>query len=248
METQNKGLFAIILVIVKNFFSPKPDDVFTDVINSKKHVWVIFAGIYVLLSALAIMLILSGQIMGMIRSLFGTDFGREFLADIGGRNVINQVMREIMPYGGLFGSGLLLGIISFVVLSGCIKLLCNFKKLDVCFISVMNIVSLSLIIYNAAMLVAIIFSFFFIQFSIILIVVGAIGSLIMLYNGIQKVISLNSNSFWAFLIINALHIIIIALIAGRLLSAVLSGAVENIGTVIEDMLWGGGGGFDDFWW
>ena len=241
METQNKELYADIFTSVKKVFSPKPDDAFADIINSKNRSWLIILGIYVLLSALALMLILSGQIMGAVRSLLSTALLREFLYDMGGRNVINQMLRKIMPYGGLFGTGLLLGLVSFAVLSGCVKLFCLVKKLDLCFITVMNIVSVSLIIYIAAMFAGIIFGFFFVQFSIILIVAVAIGSLIMLYYGIQKIMPSDSSPFWSFLIINAVHIIVIALIGVGLFSAVLSGAIENMGGVIEDMFW------DSYW-
>ena len=118
-----------------------------------------------------------------------------------------------------------MAIISFAVLSGCIKLLYVIYKQDVSIITVMNLVSSSVFIFSAAMLIAIFFSFFFVQLSMVLLVIGAIGSLIMLFIGFQKAASFDLSPLWAFLGINAINIIIISIIGGQLLSSVFGEVV-----------------------
>ena len=59
------------LNILKKTLSPKPDDVITEAIYSKNHIWAVFGGLYVLLSAFAMMWIFEGLIKGSLRAMLG---------------------------------------------------------------------------------------------------------------------------------------------------------------------------------
>ena len=211
------------LNVLKKTFSSKPDNAVTEAINSKKHIWAVFGGIYVLLSSFAMMWIFESLVKASLRAILGQ-----------AGNMASGILKEIMPYGGLFGTGLLLAAISLAVLSGCIKVLYVIFKQDVSFATVMNLVSSSLLIMSASMLAAIIFSFSFFQFSIMLIAVGAVGSLIMLHNGIQKAAPFSISPLWAFLGINAVNIIVVFLIGEQLLSSVIG---EAIGKLLGSTSW-----------
>ena len=214
------------LNVLKKIFSPNPDDALQAAIDSKNHIWAVFGGLYVLFSSFAMMWIIEALIMQAIRAAAGPFAG-----------FVRTGVRDLMPYGELFGTGFLLATITFAVLSGCIKLLYRVSRQDLSFVAVMNLVASSLFIFSAAMLAAVFFSFFFVQLSVLLIVTGAIGSLIMLYNGIQKTAPYNANRFWIFLGINAVTIIIVSFFGMQMLSTLIGRVVENII----------GGGLDFFW-
>lgn len=211
--------------VVKKIFSSNPDSALQKAIYSKNNIWVVFGGFYVLLSSFAMMCIVEAIAIETIRAAIGPLAG-----------IARIAIREFFPYGELFGIGFLLAVITFAVLSGCVKLLyCVFKQ-GFSFAAVMNLVSVSLFIYSAAMLAAIFFSVFFVQLSALLLVIGTIGSHIMLYIGIQKTAPVNKNLLWFFLGINTVTHIIAYFFAVQLLSALMNRVVENILM----------GGFDSF--
>jgi len=175
-------IFDIFLLTIKKLFSTKPQEAVSAASNSNTHVWALLAALNIVIVGFSVMAIPTG----IIKSSLGM-FG----------GFMSSAINEILPFGMLFGCGIAVAAISFFLMSGSIRILFAAHKLDVTFLQVLNLAAASYLISSVAAVAAILFSLFFAQLSILLVVIGAIGGVIMLYVGIQKTASFTSSPVWS---------------------------------------------------
>jgi len=163
---------------------------------------------------------LFGEIMGAMGGLMGGFGGL-----LGGFNVN-------LPLGPFFGYGLLGAIVSFALWACCVKGIFAISKVDVPFVKVLNLTAVSLLPAAIAGVAAVLFSFFYSPASIILVVAGLIGNIIVLYVGLNQSAQFPKSPFWLFLIAYIVCLIIMALVTQKLVEL----AMESVGNIMERRL------------
>jgi len=88
----------------------------------------------------------------------------------------------------------------------------------------MNLVSASLLPLTAACVLAVVFSFFFVQLSVLLVVVGWLVSVLLMYKGVRDAAELSSSAFWGFIAVQAVDLIVVYFAASKIIGSVVSGA------------------------
>ena len=224
---------ADLAEVFKKFFSPNPQESVTKAASSNTHIWAIFASINILLAGLAFMLIPGLFLRGIIMDEIG---GLGSLGGLGG--MVSRAVNELIPFGRFFGGGLLLSLVSFAILCGGTKCIFAILKVNVSFVKVMNLVSVSLLFSSAALAAAILFNFFLMEFSILLLLIGCLGSIVMLYSGIQREAAGKAGPFWLYIALNAINAIVFALICRQI---IISAMIAMMGAGMGMM--GGMGGF-----
>ncbi len=148
-------------------------------------------------------------------------------AILGGAHVLITALLflSLVRTGSVFGWGLLIGVLSFCILSGCVKGIFAVCKREFPFTSVMNLIASSLTFFTASAAVACIFSFFFIEFSFLLVFTGILGSAFMLYTEIQTTAGGNPFLFWMVTATYIVNTSILFLVGQRALSSLLFGAL-----------------------
>ena len=184
VQPQPSPLATDLVATLKKFFTVYPQDAVDTAANSKSHIWIIFASISVLFGALSIMLTPSGLVGGALSFI----------------------------YGPLFGYGLLYSVVSFFILAGCIKLIYAVSKVDVSFVSVLNLVSSSLMFSTVFSILAILFSFFLPTASILFSLSGSLGTLALLYIGFKSAATFERSPILIFIVSYAAHSFIISTI------------------------------------
>lgn len=198
------------VAVIRGTLATKPQDAAIIAINSTAHTWAILGGVNILIAALAFMLI-PGE---LIKGMFGD-----------GGGYLGSSINDVMPFGALFGGGLLLALVSFAVKSVCVKGVYAIYSSEVSFVKVMNLVSWSQLVSSIATAGAIIFSFILAPVSLMLVFLGIIGSAVMLYTGIQKAASFKSSPFWAFLCVYAIDMIVLYLVGRPVIESILREAL-----------------------
>jgi len=230
---QQSPLVADGIGTIKKFLSPDPTESTKFAVGSRVHSWVIVAGLSILISALATML-LPGGIMAMFANsmmkaaggMFGAAMPRISAGDINSE----------MPLGAFFGYGLLGAAISFILWSVAIKLVYQFSKINIPFPTVMNLVAASTLPSAVTAAAAIILCFFFAQASILLVLVGAVANVVLLYIGLTQSAQFEKSPFWFFLGAYAVCTIVMYFVIQW-----ISGMIMDVS--IGDLF----GGFGGFW-
>ena len=198
VQTAPSPLAIDLAASFKQFFSADPQNALNTAISSKAHLWAILGTANILFIALTILLIPSGFLGG----LYGMG-------------------------GAFFGYGFLIALISFFALTGGVKVIFTANKINISFVSVLNIVSVSLMISSLGYVAAILFSFFFPTASLLFVYIGIFGSIAMLYVGIQKAAQFAKSPFWLFVVTYAVNMIIIFLIVYLIIMSLISRAAAT---------------------
>ena len=184
VQSQPSPLAADLVKTLKSFFSVYPQDAVENAANSKTHIWSILAAFSILIGALNIMLVPSGVAGGALSFI----------------------------YGALFGYGLLYSAVSFFLLAGCIKLIYAVSKVDVSFISVLNLVSASFMFSAILSILAILFSFFLPSASVIFSLAGSLGTLAMLYIGFKTAATFERSPIMIFIVSYTAYLFVLSTI------------------------------------
>jgi hypothetical protein len=200
------------LKAVKQIFSNKPQDAIVTAINTRAHIWVFFLAIYIAIMGLAGMLILPRLIMS---------FWDMVLSDIGGFFSM-WGLYGLMPPGPMFGISTAAAAIAFFSLITVVRLLFSIYKMQISFLTVLNLVAVSLSVFSFAAAAAIVFGLFSIELSVLLLFIGLLGSIVILYIGIQKAASFTSSPFWLFMIVYSIQIAVVMDIMKKMISELIS--------------------------
>jgi len=215
-------IFKDSIDIGKKFFSSDPAESLKVAAGSKSHNWAIIAGVGVLLSALALMLV-PGGIM-----LYFENLGRSMY-----RVSISDIFSE-MPLAAMFGFGLLGSIIMYFLWASCVKVVYAISKVDIPFLTVLNITAVSLLPSAVTCVVAILFGFFFAPASILLVIVGAVANLLLLYHGVNNTGQFQKSPFWLITASYAICTVILYVLITQLSAAVMNLAYGGYGYSIFD--------------
>jgi hypothetical protein len=212
-----------MMASLKAFFSATPQASVTSAANSFSHIWIVFACANVLFGALALMLIPVGILKSFAKA--SVDAMRLQYAGYSWYSAaeVEEILREalaeayaqievMIPYGKMFGIGLLLALVSFGVVLGGVMIMNALYKTQLSFVKAINMVSAALIISTITLAAAVLFSFFLYQVSLVMLLVGILGSMFMLYDMIKKVIPNERGVFWWYLGIQLANILMFYLI------------------------------------
>ena len=207
-------IFTNFLSIIKGFFSKSPVKVVGEAAKSTGMEWIILSAI----SVLSLALTLEINAMQLLNSILGSASGL-----VGG----------FLKFGPLFLCGLLIGIITYFLVSGAIfgavKLI--FKK-NVNFISVLNLVGAATLPLSCAYIINMLLGFLWIGFIFVFFTVGTVATAVLLYVGIQKLDKLEKSPFWIYNAIWGIAVLVITII----ISVAISIAVKNaVGSALSSL-------------
>ena len=151
-----------------------------------------------------------------------------------------KMMSEAFPGGKLFGSGLLLFAIYGGVFVVGLKIVLVLYKATGSFIDIAKSIGAAFFPMVAAVIAAIIFSFFLYQVSMIFLVFGGIVSTLLLYASFKKFLG-KDDVVWVFAIVFTLAVAIVFLVAGSLMQDVMQsliggavmGGLNQVGKSVE---------------
>ena len=178
--------------------------------------WVLYAFINVLLTAILFMLVPGRSLVSYVIGL-SSQFGSPSSA-----SQIGLLIRQIddaLPLGGLFGYGLLVSTASYAVTVIGIKCVYEIHKLNVSLLSILNFVSISLMVSSVIYVFAILFAIIYAPISLLLLMVAAAGNAILTYNGFRKAAPYDKRMFWTFLAANAIKSAIVFMIINAIFNS-----------------------------
>lgn len=211
-------IFKDFLNVIKGFFSKNTVKTVGDEAKSTGMEWIILAAISVLTLALA----LAVNAKQILDSLLGAASGF-----VGG---------YIYKFGPLFLCGLIIGVVTYFLMSGVIfasmKLI--FKK-NVNFVSVLNLVAAASLPLSCVYVINILLGFIWTGFIFVLFTVGTVSSAVLLYVGIQKLDKLESSPFWIYNavwgIVVAVIVIIISVAVSMAVKSAIGSAMNSLGSL-----------------
>jgi hypothetical protein len=211
-----------MMAAIKQFFSATPQASAMTAANSFSHTWIVFACANVLLAGLGFLLMVQGAFKSVIRSIALLMVGEiksyswtgdheyytraEILAEV--RKVNSELIGEL-PNGSFFLIGMLLAIVALAIVVGGVMIMNSVYRANLSFVKTLNMASSALIINTVTLAVAIIFSFFWVQFSFFLLFVGVLGSMFMIYDAVRKLIPTEKGTFWFYLGIQVVNAVLV---------------------------------------
>ncbi|MCL2803537.1 MAG: hypothetical protein FWD29_06250 [Micrococcales bacterium] len=125
---------------------------------------------------------------------------------------VGESVREAIPYGPLFGYGLVCSLVSYFLMCVLVKALYAMFRKPVPFMAVLNIVSSALLVSTLVAVAAILTCLLFPPLSMFLLAIGVVGFTVSLYVGIQHGAQFaGASPFWAFLGMFATYSIVLTL-------------------------------------
>jgi hypothetical protein len=204
-ETENKPASANLVTEGKSFLaafcSKEPVSSIDQSLKSNSFIWAILLAAFVVFGALGTLLIP----MNFMRITSGEAW---------------KMMSAAFPGWKLLGSGLLLFAIYGGVFIVGLKIVLVLYKASGSFIDILKSVGAAFFPMVAALIVAIIFSFFLYQASMLVLVFGGIVSTLLLYASFKKFLG-KDDVVWAFAIVFTLAVAIVFLVAGSLMKDVM---------------------------
>ena len=215
---QQNPLIADFIASFKGFLKPNPMEGADIAVNSRTHIWALFAGAYVVIVALFAMLAPSGFMRELMVGVSNAAGYKPSSKEI---REMMKVLNDSIPFGKLLGVGLLLSAASFFVTSGGLQIVYSINKQQVSFVTTMNLVSSALVFTTVGYVAGLLFTFFYATAALVLIAVGVVASTIIMYNKFKDSAPFQQSPFWGFLIVNAAHTIIIGFLSSQLLGSTL---------------------------
>ena len=194
LMTEGKSLLAACC-------SKEPVTAIVHSIKSNSLIWAILLAAFVVFGALGTLLIP----MNMMRIKSGEAW---------------KMVSEAFPGGKLFGSGLLLFAIYGLIFVAGLKIALVLYKASGSFIDIAKSIGAAFFPIIAALIIAIVFSFFLYQASVLFLAFGGIVSILLLYASFKKFLG-KDDVVWAFAIVFTLAVAIVFLVAGSLMKDVM---------------------------
>lgn len=202
-------LITDCLDCIKDFFTKEPMISVEKVINGRKYLWTILAGLNVLAASLCVAGITGNGFNQLIEKLFGS---------------YAFMMSIVEEYG--FGQMMLLffvSLISFAVMffasSACEYVFLLSVQKKTAFGDVLQITSISYFPMTIACAAAFVFSFFLLPMSAVLLIAGFIASFMLLNESAKKLAG--DVPFWRAVLNNIAHVVIAMVIISIALSIAL---------------------------
>jgi len=189
MKKEPSMLIADSIAAIKQTFSINPEKALVTALSSKSNIWITLGGLYVLLSALVLRVLL-GNIFSSFLDMFGFAGGVT-------QSLISEEISRMQNH--VFMYGIITMAIYFFALSAFIKILYTLFSIDITFTKTMDIVATSSLVASVAMAGAIIISFVSISGAYVLVLVSSIAHTIMLYRGIKKSAEFPNSPFWVYM-------------------------------------------------
>jgi len=213
-QAQQNPIVADGIGTIKKFLSPDPTAATEFAVSSQAHSWVIVAGVSILIMALALMLIPAGLI-GM--ELSGSE----------ARMAADMFHDYVISRGSLFGYGLAIFAASFFLWACLGKGVFAISKVNTPFVAVLNLTAASFLPSALAFAAAILFSFFYVQASMFVILVGAVISVVLFYTGITRAAQFQNSPFWVFTGAYAVYLLVMYFVLDQLGKNMFDGALSN---------------------
>lgn len=208
---QSSPIFRDFLNVIKGFFSKNTVKTVGDAAKSNGMEWIISASISVLTFALAVAV----NAKQIINSLLGAVSGY-----VGG---------YIYKFGPLFLFGLIIGAVTYFLMSGTIfgavKLI--FKK-NTGFVNVLNLVAAATLPLSCVYIANMLLGFIWTGFIIVLFAAGTVSVAVLLYVGIQKLDKFETSPFWAYNAVWAIVVAVIVIIVSIAVSIAVNNTVNSI--------------------
>jgi hypothetical protein len=195
------------LSILRKFFSKEPLDSVDESLNSGYQVAISFGTIFVLVSAIAPLTLISQYVSSQTR---GLGFSA---SDLG------------IPYLKLFAIGIILGAVVYGVIGLIVWLLHKIYRHDVPFTAVLNVTAVALLPSTLALIASIILGFISLYLSAFLIAAGFFLSVIFFYHGVQAIAPFDKQTFFVFSLTAAY--LVFTVVDYFLITKFYSGMLEN---------------------
>ena len=228
----DSGLIGETLGTLKTFVSKSPDAAVGRAAKSTGLSWTIFGGLSILAFMFAlptnIHQFLYSTVMGTVRKMAGA-IPSSYMSQA--RSAARQGIKQIHNWGlGLLWS-FLIGAFVFFGLSFAIYAAIKFiHKKDVKLFSVFNMVSVAALPLTCVYIVNLLIGLIWVPIAMILTGCAAVLTLILLFNGFQKLVAFEKRPTLTFAGCVGCMIVIVGIIAGIIISAKLNGLIANIGS------------------
>jgi hypothetical protein len=173
--------------------------------------WAVWGGAYTLLYALAVTLMPGQAIKTILGYLLGS---------------------ALDPAGKLFGYGLLLAALTFILWAASLRAVCALSKASVHFVKVLNLTAIALLPTTVSLVAGILLGFIYFPLGIFLVIVGSAAGLVLLYSGLQKLVIFQGPPFWLFVVAYAVVTLVILLVAARIVAPSLINSALNYASAL----------------
>ena len=188
-----------LMVVVKGFFTGRPEGAFEHVLRMKSHIWLALAGAFVLLTSFVMMRMGSAFVPG--------------------------VAHNFIPWGRIFMYSAFGAILTFFLLGLVVKITSLTVNVQMSFPRVLNVVSVAMIPTILSLVVGLVFSLFSTLWVLPVMSIGSLASFVYLLVAIQRICG--RIPLWAVVIGYTIYVVIATVIVIALMSAFMASIVND---------------------
>lgn len=223
------------VAVLKNFWA-KPVATVADSAKSNTLEWVLLAAINVLVYALATAVVGLETLIQLVTEMAGG------LVDA---SMIGEFVSPMYPFFGIFGIGLLLGVVVYgLVAAGIWVLVAQIFKKNVSINSALNMVAVATLPMTAVGLVNMLAGLIYAPLAFMLFFAAVLMTAVCLYSGMQKLDKLEKSPFYGYSAVMLIVVVVcwlfaswyLEVIGGALTSGIMGGAMSGIGSMGMNML------------
>ena len=197
-----------LMVVVKGFFTGRPEGAFEHVLKMKSHIWLALAGAFVLLISFIMMRMSSAFVPG--------------------------IAHDFVPWGRIFMYSAFGAILTFFLLGVVVKITSLTVSVQMSFPRVLNVVSVAMIPTILSLLVGLVFSLFSTVWILPIMSIGSLASFVYLLIAVQRVCG--RIPLWAVVIGYTIYVVIATIIVVSLMSAFTASIMRDVRGAVDPFL------------